>query len=67
VHASLSNKLNYANPNLASRAFVRPEVASDPTVFLSAADMARMVSPAPLTNDVRRLMARTYTSFKSGL
>jgi putrescine transport system substrate-binding protein len=67
VHAGLSNKLNYANPNLASRPFVKAEVANDPSVFLSNADMATMVSPAPLTNEVRRLMARTYTSFKSGL
>ena len=67
VHANLSNKLSYANPNLASRSFVKPEVASDPTIFLSNADMAKMVSPAPLTNEVRRMMARTYTGFKSGL
>ncbi len=67
VHANLSNKLSYANPNLASRPFVKPEVANDTTVFLSSADMAKMVSPAPLTNEVRRLMARTYTGFKSGL
>jgi len=67
VHANLSNKLSYANPNLASRPHVKAEVANDPTIFLSSADMAKMVSPAPLTNEVRRMMARTYTGFKSGL
>lgn len=67
VHASLSNKLNYANPNLEARKYVNAEVVNDPTVFLAAADMAKMISPAPLTNDVRRMMARTFTSFKSGL
>jgi putrescine transport system substrate-binding protein len=36
-------------------------------VFLSDADMARMVAPNSLNNDLRRLMTRTYTSFKSGL
>ena len=66
VHANLSNKLKYANPNLASRPFVAPDVANDATIFLSAADMTKMVSPAPLTNEVRRMMARTYTNFKSG-
>ncbi len=67
VHASLTNKVFYANPNKASRPFVKPEVASNPTVFISDADMARMVAPNSLNNDLRRLMTRTYTSFKTGL
>ena len=67
VHASLTNKVFYANPNLASRAFVKPEVASNPTVFLSEADMKLMAAPDSLANDLRRLMTRTYTSFKTGL
>jgi putrescine transport system substrate-binding protein len=42
-------------------------VANNPTVFLPAADMAKMVPPDALNNDLRRLMTRTYTSFKTGL
>jgi putrescine transport system substrate-binding protein len=67
VHAGLTNKVFYANPNAASKAFVKPEVAGNPTVFLSAGDMAKMVPPDSLNNDLRRLMTRTYTSFKTGL
>ncbi len=67
VHASLTNKVFYANPNVESRKFVKPEVASNPTVFLSPADLAKMVPPDSLNNDLRRLMTRTYTSFKTGL
>ncbi len=67
VHASLTNKVFYANPNLASKKFVKPEVASNPTVFLGAADLARMVAPDAINSDLRRLMTRTYTSFKTGL
>jgi putrescine transport system substrate-binding protein len=67
VHGSLTNKVMYANPNAASRPHIRPEVASNPTVFLSAADMARMVPPDAINNDLRRLMTRTFTSFKTGL
>jgi putrescine transport system substrate-binding protein len=67
VHASLTNKVFYANPNPASKSFVKPEVANNPTVFLSAADMARMVAPDAINNDLRRLMTRTFTSFKTGL
>ncbi len=67
VHAGLTNKVFYANPNLPSKAFVKPEVASNPTVFLSPADLAKMIPPDSLNNDMRRLMTRTYTSFKTGL
>ena len=67
VHASITNKVFYANPNLASRPFVKPEVANNPTVFLSETDMKPMAAPDSLGNDLRRLMTRTFTSFKTGL
>jgi putrescine transport system substrate-binding protein len=67
VHAGLTNKVFYANPNVPSRKFVKPDVANNPTVFLSPADLAKMVPPDSLNNDLRRLMTRTYTSFKTGL
>jgi len=67
VHASLTNKVFYANPNAESKKFIKPEVASNPTVFLPPADMKAMVPPEALNNDLRRLMTRTFTSFKTGL
>jgi putrescine transport system substrate-binding protein len=67
VHASLTNKVFYANPNKESRKFVKPEVANNPSVFLSDADMKKMAAPDALTNDTRRTMTRLYTSFKTGL
>lgn len=67
VHASLTNKVFYANPNIESRKHIKPEVASNPTVFLAPADLAKMVAPDAINNDLRRLMTRTYTSFKTGL
>ncbi len=67
VHAALTNKVFYANPNLESKKFVKPEVASNPSVFLSADNMSRMKPPDALNNDLRRLMTRTYTAFKTGL
>lgn len=67
VHASLTNKVNYANPNKESRKFINPEVAKNPSVFPTTAEMAVMVAPKALTNDVRRLVTRTYTGFKTGL
>jgi putrescine transport system substrate-binding protein len=67
VHASLTNKVFYANPNKASRKFVTPDVANNPSVFLSDADMKKMQLPDALTNDIRRTMTRLYTGFKTGL
>ena len=67
VHAGLTNKVNYANPNKESRKFISPEVSKNPSVFPSSAEMAVMVAPKALTNDVRRLATRTYTGFKTGL
>ncbi|MEY4265908.1 MAG: hypothetical protein RIS90_443 [Pseudomonadota bacterium] len=67
VHASLTNKVFYANPNKESRKFIKPEVANNPTVFVTSAQMATMKPPKALTNDIRRLVTRVFTSFKSGL
>jgi len=67
VHASLTNKLFYANPNLASLKFVKKEVVEDKTVFLSDADKKKMSIEAPVNGDIRRLVTRIYTQFKSGL
>ena len=67
MHASLSNKVFYANPNKESRKFVKPEVANNPTVFVTPAQMATKKPPKALTNDIRRLVTRVYTGFKSGL
>jgi len=67
VHAGLTNKVFYPNPNKESKKFVKPNVANDPTVFLSDADMKRMVLPDAINNDIRRTMTRLYTSFKTGL
>jgi putrescine transport system substrate-binding protein len=66
VHAGLTNKVFYANPNKESRKFIKPEVANDPTIFPSDADLKKMGLPGELTNDSRRAMTRIYSSFKTG-
>jgi putrescine transport system substrate-binding protein len=67
VAASLTNKVFYANPVPPSKAFIKPEVAKDTTVFPTDEDMNRMDRPGELTNDSRRAMTRIYTSFKTGI
>jgi putrescine transport system substrate-binding protein len=62
-----TNRVFYPNAVPESKKHIRPEVANNPTVFLAPAEMAKMVPPDALNNDLRRLMTRTYTSFKTGL
>ena len=66
VHASLTNKVFYANPNKASLKYVKPDVATNPTVFLGDADKAKMNVPEPMPQDIRRVQTRIFTSFKAG-
>ncbi|MES2356470.1 MAG: polyamine ABC transporter substrate-binding protein [Pseudomonadota bacterium] len=65
VHASLSNKVFYANPNAASVRFVRKDIAENKTVFLDDENKKRMIVPGSITNDIRRLMTRIFTKFKT--
>jgi putrescine transport system substrate-binding protein len=65
VHASLTNTVFYANPNVASKKFVKKHVVDNPTVFLSAADIAKLTVPDAVPQDIRRVQTRVFTSFKA--
>ena len=67
VHAALTNKVFYANPNRASLKFVKKDIADNKTVFLPGADLNKMITPEALPNDVRRIVTRTFTKFKTGM
>ncbi len=66
VHASLTNKVFYANPNAASKKFVTKAVADNPTIFLSAADLAKLATPDAVPQDIRRVQTRVFMNFKAG-
>jgi len=65
VHAGLSNKVFYANPNLASKKFVQKNVAENPTIFLAASDVAKLTVPDAVAQDIRRVQTRIFTTFKA--
>ncbi|MDE2417181.1 MAG: polyamine ABC transporter substrate-binding protein [Burkholderiales bacterium] len=65
VHASLTNKVFYANPNAASLKFVKKEVAENKTIFLDAAATKTMVAPDALPPAIRKVQTRTFTNFKA--
>jgi putrescine transport system substrate-binding protein len=66
VHASLTNKLFYANPNKEGRKFVKPEIANSPEVFPTDAEINRMGVQGKVNGEIRRLSSRIYTKFKTG-
>jgi putrescine transport system substrate-binding protein len=67
VHASLTNKVFYANPNAAATAKVKAEIAKDRSIYLSKDDLGKMVPPDSVSQEVRRVRTRLYTRFKNNL
>ncbi len=67
VHAGLTNKVFYANPNAAATKFVKKEIAENKTIYLTDEDKKKMIVPEPSNADIRRTMTRVYTKFKTGL
>jgi len=65
VHAGLSNKVFYANPNAASKKFVVKTVAENPTIFLSGVDIKKLTTPDAVPQDIRRVQTRIFTGFKA--
>jgi len=66
VHASLTNSVFYANPNREARKAVKPELANDKSVFPDASALETMIVPGVPDQATRRLITRTFTSFKAG-
>ena len=66
VHAALTNKVFYANPNAASVKLVKKDVADNKSIFLEPAAMKTMVAPDALPQAIRKVQTRTFTNFKTG-
>ena len=67
VAASISNKMNYATMNAASAKFVNKEILENKSIFLTDEAKKRMVASGVTNNDMRRIMTRAFTQFKTGL
>ena len=65
VHASLTNKVFYANPNAASLKFVAKDVAENKSIFLDGAATKTMVAPDALPQAIRKVQTRVFTNFKA--
>ena len=67
VQAGLVNKVFYDNPVRAADPFINPDVRANKAVFLEGDVLARMVPPDSVSNDIRRVRTRLFTTFKTGL
>ena len=67
VQAGIVNEVTYRNPVRASDKLIDPKILNNKAVFYAPEDMAKMVAPDAVSNDVRRIRTRYFTSFKSGL
>jgi len=67
VHASLTNKLLFANPNLPGRKFVTADIANNRSIFPSESEILAMDVQGKVSSLVLRLSSRTFTKFKYGL
>ena len=67
VSANDTNQVFYPSPVIGNEKLIKPEVANNKTIYLSKEDMARMHAPRTYNNDQRRLVTRSYTSFKTGM
>ena len=65
VHASLTNTVFYGNPNAASKQFVKPELASNPTIFPPESEIKKLAVMKDLPNEARRVQTRVFTDFKA--
>lgn len=65
VHASLTNKVFYANPNKAAMKFVNPALAKDKAVFPDEAELSTMIAPDTPDQATLKLITRTFTNFKA--
>ncbi len=66
VMAGITNQVRYANAVPASRPDIRPEIAGNPDIYPSAAQMARFFTVSAVPPAVERARSRMWARFKAG-
>ena len=67
VQAGIVSKVFAASAVRASDKYVRPDVMANRSLVIKGEDLDRLVPPDAVTNEIRRLRTRLYTTFKTGL
>jgi putrescine transport system substrate-binding protein len=64
--ALVTNKMNYPTANKAAMAQIKPEIASNKTIFVGDGYFSKMIAPSSFTSEAREAMMNAYSSFKKG-
>ena len=64
--AACTNRVNYANPNLAANRFVDPAVLANPAVYPDEAVIRRLWAMDLLSPEQDRAITRIWTAIKAG-
>ena len=64
--AKCTNFTNYATANLASKAFLNPDVLANSAVYPTDDQMKRLWTPKPLTEEQDRALTETFNRMKAG-
>ncbi len=67
VQAGIFSKVYYAIPVRTAYKLVKPEALANHAILIREEDLAKLVPPNAVNNDIRRLRTRLYTTFKTGL
>ncbi len=67
VQAEMFNTIAYRGPVRAADKLIAPERVANKSVYMTPEDEKRMVPPEMVSNDIRRLRTRLFTSFKTGM
>ena len=67
IAARNSNITNYANGVAGSKPLVKDEVKLNPAIWPDADTVRRLYTIAPFDQKVQRLLARTWSKFKTGV
>lgn len=65
VAASISNKVNYANPNSAATPFVDKRLTSDVKIYLTPKWLSVMQAKQPIQSDAQRQIGFYFNQFKT--
>jgi putrescine transport system substrate-binding protein len=65
VIAEITNEIYYGNDNIASRALIKPDILSDPTLYPTPEIEARLYRAAEASAATERIRTRTWTRVKT--
>jgi putrescine transport system substrate-binding protein len=66
VNAQFTNEVFYPTANAAARKYVRPDIASDPTIYPPESVLKTLYLIKPVSADIIRLRNRLWTELKTG-